>query len=138
MPTRQEIIKEARSWIDTPFTHQGRAKTKGCDCAGVVIAVGIDIFGIPFKEVAYGIEPNRERMQETLNTYLTPIEVEDAQPGDVLWIKIKGQPQHLAILTERGTIIHSYAGVGRVVEHSFDNKWKRRVYRAYRYPGVDS
>ena len=43
------------------------------------------------------------------------------------------EPQHVALITDKG-IIHSYSGVGKVVEHALDESWRRRIVAAYRYP----
>jgi hypothetical protein len=37
------------------------------------------------------------------------------------------------VRTDHG-IIHSYSGIGKVVEHGFDERWQKRVTAAYRYP----
>ncbi len=43
------------------------------------------------------------------------------------------EPQHVALITDHG-IIHSYSGVGKVVEHSLDERWRQRIAAAYRFP----
>jgi cell wall-associated NlpC family hydrolase len=39
MATRAEIIAEARTWLKTPWRHQGRLKGIGCDCVGHIVCV---------------------------------------------------------------------------------------------------
>ena len=56
-------------------------------------------------------------------------------PGDLLLMRFAGEPQHLAVFTGE-TIIHAYQATGRVVEHSLDDKWRRRIVRVYRFVGV--
>ena len=34
---RDSIVAEARTWLDTPYLHQGRRKGHGVDCLGLVI-----------------------------------------------------------------------------------------------------
>ncbi len=43
------------------------------------------------------------------------------------------EPQHVALVTDHG-IIHSYSGVGKVVEHGLDDRWQQRITAAYRFP----
>jgi hypothetical protein len=43
------------------------------------------------------------------------------------------EPQHVALITDHG-IIHSYSGVGKVVEHGLDERWQQRISAAYRFP----
>ncbi len=44
--TRCNAIESARTWVGTPFRHQGRGKS-GIDCVGLVINVGKDIGAVP-------------------------------------------------------------------------------------------
>ena len=37
--TVDDVVKEARTWIGTPFVHQGRTKGLACDCLGLMIGV---------------------------------------------------------------------------------------------------
>jgi hypothetical protein len=36
------FIAQARTWIGTPFHHQGRLKGVGCDCLGLIVGVAED------------------------------------------------------------------------------------------------
>jgi len=36
---RIEIVNEVRTWLDTPFQHQGRLKGVACDCIGLIVGV---------------------------------------------------------------------------------------------------
>ena len=82
-----------------------------------------------------------EMMGEMMASHLVRIRPEDAAAGDIVWMKIKGAAQHVAILTEHG-MIHSSSAIrrgketGRVVEHRLDSKWRKRIYRAFRFPWV--
>ena len=40
MPSPEEIVAAARSWIGTPYRHQASLKGVGCDCLGLVRGVG--------------------------------------------------------------------------------------------------
>ena len=69
--------------------------------------------------------------------YLERILDRDArQPGDILLARFNGEPQHLAILTDEGTIIHAYEPVGRCCEHLMTPGWAWRIVRVYRFIGV--
>jgi hypothetical protein len=49
----------------------------------------------------------------------------DFEPCSVLAMRWKGQPRHVALLTEKNTLIHSYnGGPKKVVEHTFDKQWQ--------------
>ena len=145
------ICEEARRWIGTPWVHQRYHKGLGCDCIGLVRGVALALnlcdasdggrLAKPFLGYGMGAEP--EKMKAALSAYLEPIafsplsgaEIIDlCEPGDVLWIAFKGIERHVGIFTAERHIIHSYQGVGKVVEHTLDAKWTRRVAGAYRFP----
>jgi hypothetical protein len=52
-------------------------------------------------------------------------------------MRLAREPQHLAIVSavaegRPAALIHAYTEVGKVVEHSLDARWRRRIVRAYR------
>ena len=145
LPTRNEIIAEARQWVDTPFQHQAIVKNIGVDCVGLIAGVGINT-GATYatkddlrKVWNYGRLPNPKRMEFLLDKYLIRV---DGNPkiGDIAWIEWRdGMPMHLAILSEyksRETIIHAYADSKKVVEHSLTKLWRDRIASYWRYPNV--
>jgi len=136
MPTREQIVAEARRWLDTPFIHQGRQMGIGVDCVGVLFGVAWALGLSDFDYRSYHPRPNTDTMSVLLCEHLTPIHVLDARAGDVLHMHIGGRPQHVGILTAHDTLLHAYQHVGRCVEHRLDDKWWARVRGAYQFPGV--
>ena len=62
-------------------------------------------------------------MGALLAEHLDPIGQGGLQPGDILWLVVDVDPQHLAIVTAimpEITIIHAFAhgGINKVVEHN--------------------
>ena len=45
--TRQEVVREAREWLGTPFHHQAREKGVGTDCGGLVGGVAVALGIVP-------------------------------------------------------------------------------------------
>lgn len=143
---RAAVLAEARSWIDTPFRHQGAAKGAGVDCAMLTICVGRAVGVLdwtperwaPF--VAYGRLPNPAKMREAMATFLVEIAEAERAPGDVAWFAWRsGLPMHLAVMAEfegRETMIHATQQIGRVVEHGYVPPWTRRIDSWWRYPGL--
>lgn len=148
---QQDILTEAREWIDTRFQHQARVKGLACDCAGLVIGVGIAarVLHVDFdsdearRHRAYGRTPNPEQMRAALDHWLVPIKKHEAVKADIVYRKYGGNPQHLAILTGPLTmpmsgIVHAVMWPDRrVVEHRTDEDWYHNVIGAWRYPGLD-
>jgi len=57
--------------------------------------------------------------------------------GDVavFWIRNRAFPSHAGIITPHG-LIHTHAGVGKVVEHKLDARWRSRIVCFFTYPGL--
>lgn len=145
LPTRSEIIQEARQWLDTPYQHQAIVKHVGADCVGLIAGVGmntgaLDVTRDDLRSVwNYGRLPNPKRMDFLLSKYLLRVE-DEPKLADIAWIQWReGMPMHLAILAEykgRPTIIHSYGDVRKVTEHSLTSLWRDRIVSYWRYPNV--
>lgn len=141
MTVREQIVAAARRYVGTPFRHQGRQHGIGIDCAGLVVCVGREAGLMPdYREIAYGRQPNPQRMRAQIERYADEIQPRDVQPGDLYWMRFI-EPMHMAIATRladgRAGMIHAYADAGRCVEHGLDDTWRRRIVRAYRYRGVE-
>ena len=139
--TRIDVVVEARTWLNTPFVHQGWTKGVACDCIGLIKGVGVALSLFDYDEhsdkaqryAAYSMLPNPRKMREGLAEFFVPISKDEALPGDIFYIAWAKEPQHVALMTDHG-IIHSYSHVGKVVEHALDAEWERRICAAYRYP----
>lgn len=137
-----EIVAIARSMNGTPFHHQGRSPGVGLDCTGLVMAVLKQLM-VPYKEKFDYSEivddaVSRE-MGEWLIETMMPIRLDDAGPGDVLWLWVhrRNLGTHLALLTEGSyRMIHAVRdpSIYRVVEQSMGKFWSKRVVQAFRIP----
>lgn len=129
-----DIIAAARECLETPFQHQGRLAGRALDCAGIVCHVAARL-GTPYEAPTnYPRVPYCGLLESTLDAQLCLERVQDMQPGDVLLMRFKTDPQHLAIWTGR-TIIHAYEGSGKCCEHVMDDAWRARIVRIYRFRG---
>jgi cell wall-associated NlpC family hydrolase len=134
MPSKvKQFLAEMRTWVGTPWKHQGRFKGRrgGVDCVGVVAeARKVVGFAPHWRDVKnYGRTPDPQRIRDELGTHLD--RVEDLRPGAVLLMSFGKDPQHLAVYTERGTIIHAYAQKRRVVEQRLDSELRTLVRDIY-------
>ena len=135
------VVTEARSWMGTPFQHQARVKGVGVDCAGLIIGVAHALAISDFDITDYGRIPLPAEMGALLAEHLDPIGQGGLQPGDILWLVVDVDPQHLAIVTAimpEITIIHAFAhgGINKVVEHNAGRLWLSKIAGCYRYRGV--
>lgn len=142
MPTRDQVIAEARTWIGTPWGHQGRLKGVGTDCGGVILGVGKALGVVPLdREISgYGRQPRPFLMRSYLMDLFDPIRKMDLMPGDILWLRAGEHAQHLAIYCGNGagreTMIHAPVE-DVVVETPIDAHWKLKIVAAFRYRGID-
>jgi NlpC/P60 family putative phage cell wall peptidase len=132
---RDAIVAEARKYLGTPYHHQGRVLGHGVDCYGLVeqVARGLG-FNVP-EGVRYSRLPDESQLLAYMDQYANRLNKAEATVGDILVMTFRGQMRHMAIMTDVG-MIHAYEPMGKVVEHAIDDKWLRRVVRAYSYKEV--
>ena len=135
--TRAQIVTEARSYIGTPYHHQGRLKGIGVDCAGVVVGIN-KTFGLTSHDVkGYSQQPHHGLLQQSLcDAGFTKMRLDQLETGDCMLMRFGSEPQHLAVYTGEGTMVHSYSKVGKVVEHNLNDVWKQRITAVYQFPGL--
>jgi len=133
---RDEFVAMARSYVGTPFHHQGRLPEVGLDCAGVVVcaarACGYDVQDVQ----GYGRIPANGLLEQAVLSHCDQVPIADARNGDIMLFAFRNEPQHLAIYAD-GMIIHAYMQVNKVVENSLDDVWRSRLRGCYRLRGMD-
>jgi hypothetical protein len=132
---QQEIIKSARSFLGTPFVHQGRSEC-GVDCLGLLILISKTLNlrsrnGELLHEcdiLTYSRTPDADLLYQTLKNCLN--ETDKPQLGAVALLNIADNPQHLGIIGDYiaggFSLIHAYQTAGKVIENNFDISWQRR------------
>jgi hypothetical protein len=147
---KNKIVKEAREWLGTKFHHQASLKKTNtevgaCDCLGLVLGVAktLNLYGKNKQPLwlmvpdYYPKIPNKTLLAIKLAQLLYPINTNYIMPGDLLLLKIAGNPQHLAIVTDYVDgglgIIHSLAITRKVVEHRLDAQWHQNIYQSYSF-----
>jgi len=129
----RDAIEVARSYIGTPFHHQGRLKGKGVDCIGFLVLWAREL-GYTLQDFTdYSRDPDGKTLIARLSDQLDPVPIARAKWGDVLafWFVDPKLPQHVGVKTQHG-IIHTNMGIGRVVEHGYTKAWERRTHSAWR------
>jgi len=144
MITPEDVIAEARSWVGTPFLHQGRNHL-GIDCVGLVIVTMQRLGALPedFESPDYGRLPNMGELRRKIADHCTPLPA--PVPGALLGMTWFSDDSHVAVYTGH-SIIHAFQRSrgrvrnpkqrSRVVEHSFRAKWIDRVAGVWALPGV--
>jgi cell wall-associated NlpC family hydrolase len=84
----------------------------------------------------YNRLPHDNLLLQECDRHLVKKDILDMLPGDVLAFRMQFEPQHLAILSEKQTMIHAYIQTRTVVENSLDQEWQDRLVAVYSYPSV--
>lgn len=145
--TRYDVVREARSWLDTPYIHQHRSKGHGVDCVGLVIGVAraLGLVEPDFDVTGYEPTPDGKTLLSECDRFMDRISFHLMKPGHVLVLRFDVDPQHMGIVGDymHGglTLIHAYArsnGKGRVEERRLDSRGRVMVpVQAYAIRGIE-
>lgn len=131
---RAEVVALARTWLGTPYHHQGDVLGAGVDCAMLLVRVYRDAGLIP--EIDPRPYPHDWHLHRDAERYLGWVEqyahqVEQPQPGDVVLWRFGRTYSHGAIYLGEGRIIHSYLDLGCVLGTLQDAAFVGRDVRFY-------
>jgi cell wall-associated NlpC family hydrolase len=115
------VAEIARQMIGTPYRYGGRTPD-GFDCSGLVY----------FSYHQAGISVPRSSKEQLKAT--TPIDLEEAQPGDLLFFRNWLKVSHVAIYLGDGRFVHAPSTGKQVSVASMDNSYYREHFvRAGRF-----
>lgn len=141
--SRDMIVAEARTWLQTPYRHQASVRGVGADCLGLVRGVWRGVIGdepqaAPPYTPDWAEAMGEETLLDAARRHLIEVAPGSAAIGDVLLFRMGlGSPaKHAAIVSGRDTIIHAYWGRS-VCETRLVSWWRRRIAAAFQFPGVD-
>lgn len=129
----------AADYIGIPYAAAGRDRS-GCDCYGLVRLILVEQFGqdLPLVPERYATDRQaREDMTRVRSTALALIPSDELalgqeQPGDIINIRVLGQPLHVGVVAAPGWMLHAQRGVGAALESYMGSKWAPRVLGFYR------
>lgn len=142
MISRDDVVAKARDWLGTPYSHQGRVKGHRVDCMGLVVGI-CDEYGISHNApTAYVADPKGMQLLTGCEAWLVSREEKKAVYGavGVFWGWNRNEAQHFAIFgmhAHRLTMIHAFSRNNKVIEHTFDPFWEKRLVRVFDFPGVE-
>lgn len=117
---REAIIKEALTWVKTPWHHRACVKGAGVDCVfllvGVFNQVGLTKIvdaDIPYYPQDIMMHQNNETVLDAISKY--GHEVITPKPGDVAVWKFGRIFSHAAIIVDWPMIVHAHQRTGLVV-----------------------
>lgn len=119
---RKKIIKEARSWIGTPYKYAGQEKGKGADCSGMVMMV---------YERATGDKLPRNSAKQA--EFCKKIDASDVDAGDLVFFATGKDPDrisHVGIVIDNENFIHASSSKGVVISN-FTTDYYQRTFRMF-------
>lgn len=141
--TGGRVVAIARSFIGTPYRHQGALKGVGCDCLGLVRGVWRELYGAePEMPGAYAADwaerAGEERLLEAAARHCgAALPVSALRPGDILIFRWRAgvAAKHAGIATSDAHFIHAYEQAA-VTESPLVPAWRRRIAGVFRFPEI--
>lgn len=131
-------VREARSWLGTPYVHQASRRGVGCDCLGLIRGVWRALYGseplvLPDYTPDWDLASRKDVLLNSAAELLLPEAVPG--PGSVLVFRWQRHlpARHLAITSAPGRMIHAYERVG-VIESPLGTHWRNRIAGVFRFP----
>ena len=114
---RQWIVSEAKTWLRTPYHHQGRIKGAGVDCAQFLVDVYFQCGLIPDLHITdyphdWHLHRDEEKYLSWVEKYAHEIDLPIVQPGDICLYQFGRVISHGVIVVKWPIVIHSYINVG--------------------------
>jgi NlpC/P60 family putative phage cell wall peptidase len=123
MSMREAVVREAVSWIGTPFHHAARVKGAGVDCL-MLLAEVYERAGViphiepPFYVPDWHLHRDAERYLEGLACHAReisgPPQGTGPLPGDIALFRFGRTFSHGAIVTHWPRLVHAYWNIGVV------------------------
>lgn len=124
--TGNKIVKEAITWIDTPYKYASSEKGKGTDCSGMVCKVYEDVKGIKL--------PRNSKKQ---SEYCKKLNKKDVKPGDLVFFatgKDKHTVSHVGIMIDHIQFIHASTKKGVIISEVTTPYYERTFIMYGRVP----
>lgn len=124
-------------YISIPFADHGRSKD-GCDCWGLARIIYKEKLGIDLPELLdYKNTKDSVNIAELYkDEHLHWVEIPKGEEKefDILVFRILGMPTHIAVVINKGYMIHCEKGVGtHITEYNKELQWNKRLVGVYRY-----
>lgn len=138
------VLAEARTWLATPWHHEGRVKAAGVDCAMLLVCVFEAVGAIPHIDprpypIDHMLHSDQERFLGWLGRYADPVTTGDPQPADVVVYRVGRCFSHGAIVTQWPQIIHAFRDERAVVTTPFDvGRLASKPYKVMRIRALET
>lgn len=124
-----DLQTAARQYLGCKWHHLGRTRA-GVDCLGLAILAARDAGRSLEDRKNYPREANGKELIAECDRQLNKADKNKLKPNDFILMRMGKQQQHVGIITDIG-LIHAHQKAGEVIEHNLDDKWRKRIIRAY-------
>jgi cell wall-associated NlpC family hydrolase len=109
---RARVIREAKTWLGTPFRDQSDVKGAGVDCAMLLVRSFVDSGVLPpFDPRPYSPQWHLHRSEERFLAIMETLGIEVARrptPGDVIIYRFGRCFSHGALMIDATSVIHAW------------------------------
>jgi cell wall-associated NlpC family hydrolase len=130
------LAESAMKYVGVRWRHQGRSRTSGLDCLGLLV-VSLEDMGLEVEDhTSYDRRPDARRLLRMVSAQLDPVPLDEIRSGDILLLHFKDvhkSPYHFAIVTERGRVVHGYGIRRKIVVDTLDS-WEDNIHSVFRVP----
>jgi len=127
----------AGHYIGLPFLDHGRDR-RGLDCWGLVRLVLGEQFNQPLPSLTH--EYPHTRAVDTISTLILReapawenIMQGNERCGDVIVLRLRGQPLHVGTVLGDGHMLHIESGINSAIERYSGPRWQDRIFGFYRF-----
>lgn len=116
-----ELIRQARTWIGTPYVYGGHTRKKGTDCSGMIMELFLSVYDLKL--------PRSSAMQREFSR---PVKFKDMKPGDLVFFstsKNSGRVNHVGLYIGHNRMIHASASRG-VMESGLGERYWQKAYHS--------
>jgi cell wall-associated NlpC family hydrolase len=127
----------AGRYIGLPFKDHGRDRA-GLDCWGLARLALAEQYSIalPSYCTEYRRTVDVTRIAALMERELKkwqPVKDSDAHPGDLIILRMHGQPMHVGLVLGDRQMLHIESGINSSIESYAASRWRDRIHGFYRH-----
>lgn len=123
-------------FIGIPYVSKGRT-IEGSDCWGIILLAAKSLYDLSLPDyTTYEDSCDGTQTEHIFNDrYVNWVDVPlDAKmPGDVIVLRIMGEPMHAALYLGDGKMLHTMSGRDSCIDRIGSQGWQNRIDGVYRW-----
>jgi len=141
MTTPEDFVKIAKTWVGVPWKPSGSHRN-GVNCIGLFIGIARELEMEELVEsvvvhAGFATPPFSGSMLKKMREHLQGVALTEITVGDILVFKVDNEPQHVAVITEPGIILHADHQAKKVIEHKLPSSWRPVAAFRLKEPEID-